>query len=193
MCIEYDKDVYTAKWFSNREKYRPYIESILKPILGRYGSFKSALDLGAGDAWYAHVLSADAVAVEVAAHAKKFMPENVKFVEHDLREPLNLNRLFDVVVCIEVAEHLPESASSTLCNTISRHAGNLVLFSAASPGQPGKAHINCQEFGYWREKLESGGLTYCKRETESIRRKWRKILGSNMQWLPKNIRLFIRE
>ena len=48
-----------------------------------------------------------------------------------------------------MAEHLPEAAAAGFVETLTRH-GELVLFSAAPPGQGGEHHVNEQPYAYWR-------------------------------------------
>jgi SAM-dependent methyltransferase len=68
---------------------------------------------------------------------------------HDLRQPLNLGRTFDLVVCTEVVEHIDAAYEATVLDTIARHARGLILFSAARPGQPGVGHVNCKPIEHW--------------------------------------------
>jgi SAM-dependent methyltransferase len=66
----------------------------------------------------------------------------------DLRHPLRVRRRFDLVVSLEVAEHLPpecaESFVRGLCGL-----GQAILFSAAIPHQGGTRHLNEQWPEYW--------------------------------------------
>jgi SAM-dependent methyltransferase len=55
---------------------------------------------------------------------------------------------YDIAMCIEVAEHLPEARSEDLVKRLTMLAPT-VLFSAAVPGQGGHGHINCQPKEYW--------------------------------------------
>lgn len=79
-----------------------------------------------------------------------------RFRTHDLREPLDLGRSFDLAICVEVAEHLPPAAAATLVTTLTRLAP-VVLFSAAVPDQGGDGHINEQWPGYWAELFATRG------------------------------------
>ena len=79
-----------------------------------------------------------------------------RFRTHDLREPLDLGREFDLAICVEVAEHLPAAAATTLVTTLTRLAP-VVLFSAAVPDQGGDGHINEQWPGYWAERFAARG------------------------------------
>lgn len=77
------------------------------------------------------------------------IPKN-NFKVVDLEKPVDLGRRFDLVMSVEVAEHLSLQASRTLVESLTRHA-NVVLFSAAPPGQGGEYHINEQSYDYWRD------------------------------------------
>jgi hypothetical protein len=75
----------------------------------------------------------------------------------DVARPFELGRRFDLVQCLEVAEHLPEAASRVLVASLALH-GDVVLFSAAPPGQGGAHHINEQPLEYWIERFAEHGL-----------------------------------
>jgi SAM-dependent methyltransferase len=79
------------------------------------------------------------------------IPE-AQFVVADLKEPVVLERTFDLSVCLEVAEHLPDSAADTLIKSLT-DAAPVVLFSAALPLQGGSHHVNEQWPAYWAEKF----------------------------------------
>lgn len=72
------------------------------------------------------------------------------FVTHDLSQPIDLGRRFDIVQSFEVAEHLPRSTAAGFVESLTRHS-KIVLFSAAPPGQGGAQHLNEQPYGYWRD------------------------------------------
>ena len=69
------------------------------------------------------------------------------FQTADLREPICLNRRFDVALCLEVAEHLPKGRAKGLVADLVSVAP-IVMFSEAIPGQGGD-HINEQWPSYW--------------------------------------------
>jgi SAM-dependent methyltransferase len=81
-----------------------------------------------------------------------------RFTAHDLSRPFGLGRRFDLVQCLEVAEHIEASAADRLIESLTRH-GDVILFSAAVPGQGGVHHVNEQPPEYWREKFACRGYT----------------------------------
>jgi hypothetical protein len=79
-----------------------------------------------------------------------------RFRTHDLALPIDLRRRFDLVESMEVAEHLPHSAADGFVATLVRHS-DIVLFSAAPPGQGGEHHVNEQDYNYWRTRFAAHG------------------------------------
>lgn len=83
--------------------------------------------------------------------------ERNRLDRQDFRQPWTLNRKFDVVLCLEVAEHLEPEHGELLVECIVRHT-DVVLFSAAAPYQDGDHHINCQWQSYWQESFNRHGF-----------------------------------
>lgn len=121
----------------------------------------SLLDVGAGHgAWAAEwqiagigeVIAVDGDYVD----ASRLAVSSECFRPHDLLEPLDLGRRFDLVQSLEVAEHLPADAADRFVASLVRH-GDVVLFSAAVPHQGGEHHVNEQPPEYWRQKFAGHG------------------------------------
>ena len=74
----------------------------------------------------------------------------------DLTHPLQLDRQFDLVLSLEVAEHIPAGRAATFIDSLVRH-GDAILFSAAIPRQGGEQHINCQWPSWWAELFTQRG------------------------------------
>jgi SAM-dependent methyltransferase len=66
----------------------------------------------------------------------------------DLEKPLQMDRKFDLAICMEVAEHLSHARSASLIADLCA-LSDCILFSAAIPGQGGANHINEQWQSYW--------------------------------------------
>jgi len=113
----------------------------------------TVLDVGCGQGeWIAafRALGVEGLGVDIAA------PDGEDFIRVDLTQRLALGRVFDLALCLEVGEHLPETAADTLIDTLATHS-DTVVFSAAVPGQEGTGHINCQPHEYWHEKFAERG------------------------------------
>jgi SAM-dependent methyltransferase len=122
---------------------------------------KSILDIGCGTGtWLRAALSLGA---ERARGVEGLdLREEVLFisksliVQHDLNEPLHLGESFELVLCLEAAEHIEPGNADTLIDSIARH-GDRILFSAAAPNQGGTHHVNCQWPEYWQDKFNARG------------------------------------
>ena len=134
------------------------IVSILRETLGP----ASVLDLGCGrgawlEVWKAQgtsdILGVDGDYVDRADLAV----DQSEFCSRDLGREVDLQRRFDLVESLEVAEHLPESRARGFVADLCRH-GDTVLFGAAPPGQGGEQHINEQPYAYWRVFFEELGF-----------------------------------
>jgi SAM-dependent methyltransferase len=65
----------------------------------------------------------------------------------------------DLVLCIEVAEHVPAEYADNLMDIVCG-AGDIVFFCAARPGQGGEGHCNEQGQHYWVEKFRARGFDF---------------------------------
>jgi SAM-dependent methyltransferase len=81
----------------------------------------------------------------------------VRFSKLDLTKPFSLGRRYDVVLCLEVAEHLDETHAKVLIRSLVAHAPK-IIFSAACPGQPGQHHVNCRWPDYWQSLFNDEGF-----------------------------------
>jgi hypothetical protein len=78
------------------------------------------------------------------------------FQAADLRHPIHSTRCFDLVMSLEVAEHLPQERAESFVADLTALAP-VVLFSAAVPGQAGTGHINERWQSYWADLFDQAG------------------------------------
>jgi SAM-dependent methyltransferase len=134
----------------------PIILDLVKP--------SSVLDIGCGIGTWLKVFEengiTDYLGVDGAHVNRKLLkvPDS-KFIEADLTSDWDVARRFDLVLCLEVAEHLPESKADQLVDSITKYA-DVIIFSAAMPGQGGQNHLNEQLPEYWQEKFARRGFYF---------------------------------
>lgn len=121
----------------------------------------------------------DATGMDVEAMRPRLVVNRGHFRSCDLTGPLHENivltydGLFDLVLCLEVGEHLPAEHAKKLVQLCTIHAP-VVLFSAAVPGQGGHGHVNEQPHAYWRDLFAAEGYSW----DESIRAKLPESLAA---------------
>ena len=119
-------------------------------------------------------------------HVDKTMIEipEERFLSFDLKQPLHIERQFDLVVSLEVAEHLPEACAEAFVGSLTG-LGPIVLFAAAIPFQGGTHHVNEQWPEYWADLFQQKGYV----AIDCLRRKiWK---NENVEWwYAQNVLIF---
>ena len=120
---------------------------------------KSVVDFGCGTGTWLWVAKNYGVS-EILGIDGDYVPGNMMmipaecFCAADLSQKYDAEKRYDLAISMEVAEHLPPESSdifaSNLCGS-----SDVVLFSAAHPGQGGDGHINEQPIEFWIKKFES--------------------------------------
>jgi SAM-dependent methyltransferase len=90
---------------------------------------------------------------------RKLFVDPSLIAEIDLQKPFEIERKFDLAICLEVAEHLNESSAESFVASLVK-LSNVILFSAAIPGQGGQNHVNEQPIAYWQAKFQKHGFLF---------------------------------
>jgi SAM-dependent methyltransferase len=150
--MTYDESFYT-------DESRVALESakVVLPILQPHLAFTTVIDIGCGTGAWAYVaqthLACAVLGVDHGVPRHLLLIES--YVDCDLENGYPCGG-FDLAVCLEVAEHLPDTAARPLVTGLAR--ARHILFSAATPGQPGVHHINCQPHTYWHALFAEHGF-----------------------------------
>jgi SAM-dependent methyltransferase len=108
-------------------------------------------------------------------------------LEKDL---LTTGERFDVAVSMEVAEHLPAGVASQYVALLAK-LSDVIVFSAAPPGQGGQDHVNEQPPSYWISRFAAHGLIHDESTTNAWKHEWRTS-GLVAPWYSDNLLLFRR-
>ncbi len=105
----------------------------------------------------------------------------------NLEEKVAMNRTFDLVISLEVAEHLAPSRAAGFVADLAA-LGDCVLFSAAIPMQGGTGHVNEQWQSYWAKHFADQGFTALDPLRPMI---WQD--GEIAFWYRQNMLVYARE
>jgi SAM-dependent methyltransferase len=148
---------YGPKFYASQSGGSAQSAKRLIPLVIRLLKPRSILDVGCGtgswlraatDNGVSDVFGVDGPWVQKAGLA---IPQT-RFQECDLSVPFHLHRRFDLVMTLEVAEHIVPARADGFIDSLCGHA-DTILFSAALPGQGGRMHVNEQPLSYWASKF----------------------------------------
>lgn len=184
--------IYNQRFFNNTLKFERPSAKAFAAILIKHFSPQSVVDIGCGIGVYLAEFKANHTEIigfdgSPAAIAGSLVGD--KIILHDLRQPLKLNRQFDLCLCLEVAEHLEPACARTLIAALTG-LSKTIIFTAATPGQGSKSlgHINERPPEYWEKLFEQKNFKLNKKLTEEIRR---QMIGKKIiWWLSKNLMIF---
>jgi SAM-dependent methyltransferase len=131
------------------------------PLLMQMTSPRSVLDIGCGAGAWLNVWGKAGLDEWIGVDgdyvdAEKLLIPESHFHRRDLSVAFDLDRMFDLVCTFEVAEHIVAERADEFVGNIVRH-GDVIAFSAATPGQGGEFHVNEQPYDYWRSKFLARG------------------------------------
>ena len=136
---------------------------------------RAAIDLGSSCGellWQLERLQPEleSVGLDNSPHpAELWRPKRGTFVSHDLEldthghtDDKELRRLvqgqrFDLISCVEVAEHLTDQRPLMRSINNLAHFDTMVLFSCAVPGQRGRHHVSPRWQDYWIQIFDRDG------------------------------------
>lgn len=157
MARSYARPFYVELSSAARRSAREIVPVVLELVRPR-----SVVDVGCGTGAWLAVFQEYGVPEVLGIDGAHVPPELLEvpascFLVHDLAQPLHLERHFDLVLALEVAEHLPPAHAGVFIASLAR-LGPLVLFSAAIPFQGGLHHVNEQWPAYWAGLFAAHGF-----------------------------------
>ena len=185
-----EEKYYTESFFEFIEQSALKSARVIVPLVMELLQPQTVIDVGCGLGTWLSVFKEQGVTDILGIDGDYVERKNLQipqesFLAADLKKPLNLDRQWDLVVSLEVAEHLPETSAAIFVNSLAR-LGKVILFSAAIPFQEGEHHINEQWQDYWAKHFQNIGYL----PVDSIRRKiWQNPHVA--YWYAQNILIFV--
>lgn len=156
--------------FRSRERYRSDYRTLAASLLERL-EFDSVLDIGCANGFLLEAFQEAGkriAGVELSKAAVAVLPEPVR--PHVTIGDFSVAAgSYDLVTCVEVAEHIEPRRSLDLVDTVVAAATRRIYFTAAPPGQGGRGHVNCREHAEWLGWLATRGWVLDGDLTDALR------------------------
>jgi SAM-dependent methyltransferase len=135
-------------------------EVVVPRVIEKLGPIKTVIDVGCGEGWWANEFKkygAEATGIDNDGFNSPSRAELDYWHQVDmLYGNVWFTGPYDLAICLEVVEHLPEHLGQGLIEALCNASDN-ILFSAAIPMQGGTGHINEQWPNYWIHKFNDLG------------------------------------
>jgi hypothetical protein len=174
-------------WLSHEEGHVDCFDPVLVQELTALFDGKAVCDLGCGLGKYVQWLRKRGIACDGYDGNPNTSELTAGVCETlNLAEEIKLNRKYDVVMSLEVGEHIPKCYESVFLDNVAQHAKHTVVMSWAIPGQPGDGHVNCQTNSYiiyqlWKRRFRPQFAT-----SVMLRR------NSSLPWFENTLMVFSR-
>jgi len=152
---------YDHNFYDKLEKEVLKSSKVLTPLIVNKYNPKSILDIGCGNGIWLKSFENCGINDYLGTDGN-YVTEDIfranfsKFIPKNLETEVNFNQKFDLVLSLEVGEHISQNSSETFIKSICNHS-DLIIFSAAIPGQKGTHHINENLQSYWAGLFKKNG------------------------------------
>jgi SAM-dependent methyltransferase len=155
------QDIYDGNFFGDNISDSMPMARWLAPRIASELECKNVLDIGCATGHWLSQFEKEGLEIfglEGSDAAFKNLLVDPKTVKHfDLRTKHTEKYDVDLVLSIEVAEHIEPAFAPNYVDVLTSHSAKNIVMTAAPPGQGGEGHVNEQPKEYWIERLEASG------------------------------------
>lgn len=156
-----DNQLYDEEFYNLIIKYNYPSAQTVVPLVAELVKPKSIIDFGCGvGCWlkafdeYCKLKRMMGLEGDWLVKEKLMVSEkNIRYVDFMNDWEISSEELYDLAICLEVAEHLNEERGNLLLDNMTK-VSNIILFSAAIPQQGGSGHVNERWQSYWIQKFQ---------------------------------------
>ena len=163
---------------------RTFAERILY-IIG-YHEYREIIDIGCGDGSYTKFLNNNGL----KCYGFDGNPDTYNATGEckvlDFSQPVDI-KPSEVVLCLEVGEHVPKKYQDILIKNITDLAKHMIILSWGIPDQGGFGHVNCRTNNYIVRKVIKHGFKYHSGESFGLR------TYSTKTWFKNTLMVFHRD
>jgi len=185
-------EIYGPKFFARRDKLLWRAEIVCNAVNAVFMP-ESVIDIGCGIGEYVQYLENNlgipAWGIEGSGACLPYLvSEKVMILDMRIKQDVQLHS--DLVVSLEVAEHIEIEYSNIFIENLTQLSDH-ILMSAAPPGAGGHHHVNCQPQIYWIEKFMKFNYGYDETLTHMMKaalKPWRhrkELYHDNLMYFAK--------
>lgn len=190
--IPFDISLYNDDFFEWHLKHtKDYCNKSMEWLIQQF-SPKSIVDFGCGIGAYLEPAAKAGIKVQgfdISSCAQKYTPTELHEVitYKDCCTPIDAGK-FDLVLSTETAEHIEPSQSPAFVENLVNACSDMIILTAAPPGQDGCGHINCQEQSFWKSLFNEKGFKYSEYLTNMVKDGWQPL--GCPPYIIKNVMVF---
>lgn len=163
MAVSSTQAPYNSDFYSEAKEGSLRSARCILPRVFQLAPAHSVLDVGCGIGTWLKAVDELGISDYLGLDGSYVDPNNLlipreRFMAADLSQSRPLGRRFDLVMSLEVAEHLSPESADPFVGFLVAH-GDVVLFSASPPFQGGTDHRNEQWPSYWAAKFAAHGYS----------------------------------
>jgi cyclopropane fatty-acyl-phospholipid synthase-like methyltransferase len=151
---------YTKEYYQAINKEEEPQAKALAEVLEHIYHPQTVADIGCGTGLYLEPFGLSVQTKNGFELSESAMAEDVRrtpnISKFDLTEEHNTGWRYDLVLCLEVLEHIGSEFADRVVENLA-FFGDTLIVTAAPPGQAGLNHVNCQPQEYWNEKFAIQG------------------------------------
>ena len=172
---ENERATYDADFYKKHQRYyERALPGMAAFIKENFPDAKSIMDIGCGTGEMLEPLveTHRVLGIDFSQGAREMLviPSD-SYLDHDLTKPLPAVDRFDVVLSLEVWEHIPEEFEDVYVHNLLVSEPKHLIVSCAAPGQWGRHHYNCGGPEHVVEKMKGRGYEL----DEELTSEWNKI------------------
>lgn len=174
-------------WLSDEEiKTHEFDMHLCTAIIERYDNIENFVDIGCGKGLYTMEIIGSGK-TGTGYDGSPLTPQITWGLckTLDFSEPVYIGK-FDLVLSLEVGEHIPEQYEQPFLDNLVRAARDLIILSWAVEGQCGIGHFNCRNNDYIINQMAARGFTLDAESTKYLREQ------STLPWFKNTLMVFVK-
>ena len=178
----------TGIWsLETAKKRHRYDDKLAEYMATTYKSVNSIADIGCGKGDYCKYLKEQGIPI---VHGYEGTPNLKEIATYDDIMVLDLTKRrwagieYDLVLCLEVGEHIPQKHEQVFIDNICEFTSKDLILSWAVPGQGGAGHFNEQPNEYIINEFTKRGLTFDNERSQDLRK------HATLKWLINTLMKF---